>query len=76
MNLYLTNRDKKLLEVVFNKIRDKQEQVKLLKFKTDDANRRRELDSKDAGLSIATSIISNMIWHENKDYFKGEIKYE
>lgn len=76
MNRYLTDRDRKLLEVVINKITDKQEQVRELKNTTEDPERYIRLDSKDAGLSAAIGIISNIIWHENKDYFKKESKLD
>lgn len=72
MNRYLTDRDRKLLEIVINKIMDKQESLRELKYLNEDKRRIIELESKEAGLSVATDIISNMIWRENKDYFKEE----
>ena len=77
MNKYLTDRDRKLLEIVVNKITDKQEQVKRLKYLTNEDTRKYiQLDSKDAGLSAAIGIISNMIWNENEDYFRDTVNME
>lgn len=76
MNSYLTDRDRKLLEIVTNKIIGKQEKIRELKYKTEDMRRYIELESKDAGLSVATSIVSDMIWRENVDYFKEESRMD
>lgn len=71
MNKYLNDRDKKLLEVVAHKIVNEQNKIREKRDAIGIHNLARELDLKDAGLSIALSIIDNMVWKEDEDYFRG-----